>query len=615
MKAPSVIASPVAFMRLRKLESIERPPSPEKYLLVEQKYDGFKVLAVRDKSGDVRLYSRRGKDITHAAPAVVSKLMSILTPGDAVLGEMIYVVDGKQSLTSVQQILGSKSSARAKERTLAQGGQMHFVVYDLLAKAGRDATNRSLKHRRFYLGEMIPRQGIVYLAPSGIWEHRKKIAAQSVATGGEGIVVKDTRSPYMYRSTDDTEPFGQQWKYKPAEKEKTTDVILTGYKKEKSQLSFQAVQRKGSRDVPVGKISNLSLMVQDVLKRRIDQGERPVVEARYQEMTKSGKLRHAGFVRMRDDKPESSVTVENPSPFAIVVFAETPHTLTVLDRFEGIDAPVQAMVSRRISQERMPNATIKTMPEQDFMDTVRVAHTLGKRITLDPPPPHSPPTQNPRPSVVKRSIQREALLYDNFDDFARAYWEGCSTGTYWVATNKKRFTIDDSVKRKVAQGRFFLSCTPDLAFKNSIDKRKRYVAEVSTLAMPKGSIVTKRGAKYNQIKVVSAPENLFVYRVVDKKKAMSAYAWAKSILPTNRNELVEFYEKAHALDEKRREQLRKLSTKRQLRDERAKARSEYLAKQRSERAEREQRDFDLRVERARKASEKKRAKIRVKKSS
>ena len=40
------------------------------------------------------------------------------------------------------------------------------------------------------------------------------------------------------------------------------------------------------------------------------------------------------FVRIRDDKPATSATVENPSTISFVVFAESPSSIIALDRCE-----------------------------------------------------------------------------------------------------------------------------------------------------------------------------------------------------------------------------------------------------------------------------------------
>ena len=109
---------PIAFMRLRQLdrpEDILRHYKP-KDLAVEQKYDGFKVMASRGPSG-TKLYSRNGKDLTAKAPAIVKQLDRLLPNGTTVLGEMVYIANGQQELGLVQSVLHSAAALPRRIRS------------------------------------------------------------------------------------------------------------------------------------------------------------------------------------------------------------------------------------------------------------------------------------------------------------------------------------------------------------------------------------------------------------------------------------------------------------------------------------------------------------------
>jgi hypothetical protein len=283
-------------------------------IVVQEKYDGWKILAVRDRDG-VHLYTRHGNDASENFPELADEL-SYLPPGTAILGEIVgFDADGKQRLALIQSIAGSDPSEATEKRQklIDSGGSIAYFVYDMLWDRGQDIMSEPWEHRDSRLREVVEDGSIVRLVQSYPWSDYKRVIQRSLGAGGEGLVIKPRDSLYAHAGPGEDEPHGEWFKYK---KSYTEDVILDSYElgepdpRGYRKASFDAVQIKGGKRVRVGNLTNVSHQVQKQLMDMVDADEDPVVEVRYQERhPKTGLMRHMRFVRLRPDKPASSATL------------------------------------------------------------------------------------------------------------------------------------------------------------------------------------------------------------------------------------------------------------------------------------------------------------------
>ena len=307
---------PIAFMRLHQVDDPEEVLDQHDPgdIVVQEKYDGWKILAVRDRGG-VRLYTRHGNDASENFPDLADEL-SYLPVGTAVLGEIVgFDADGKQRLALVQSIAGSGSDeAQQKTRDLTEsGGSLAYFVYDMLWDRGDDIMSEPWEYRDSRLREVVEDGDQVRIVVSYPWDEHGNVIRRSLAAGGEGLVIKPKDSLYVHAGPGEDEPHGDWIKYK---KSYTEDVILDGYElgdpdpRGFRKASFDAVQIKDGRRVRVGNLTSVSHQVQKQLMDMVDAHEDPVVEVRYQERhPKTGLMRHMRFVRLRPDKPASSATL------------------------------------------------------------------------------------------------------------------------------------------------------------------------------------------------------------------------------------------------------------------------------------------------------------------
>ena len=152
----------------------------------ELKFDGYRAIGVK-AAGQVRLFSRNGKDFTRRFASVARALEAL--PNDTVVdGEIIaYDTDGRPSFNALQN-----------RRTTAPA--LHLYAFDLLTLSGESLTREPLERRRELL-----RTKVMPLMPDSIRYSETMVAspAQLIEAvreqGFEGIVAKRRDSAYKPR--------------------------------------------------------------------------------------------------------------------------------------------------------------------------------------------------------------------------------------------------------------------------------------------------------------------------------------------------------------------------------------------------------------------------------
>lgn len=578
---------PIAFMRLRQLdrpEDILRHYKP-KDLAVEQKYDGFKVMASRGPSG-TKLYSRNGKDLTAKAPAIVKQLDRLLPNGTTVLGEMVYIANGQQELGLVQSVLHSAAASRAIAQAHTLGGLLEFIVYDCLEYKLRPLEDEPWSIRRSHMERVIPAasKGGVRRSKVYSWSKRKDAMRDSLKAGGEGIVVKVKSSPYIYRKSGASEPHGQWWKHKvPGEKAHTEDVILCGYAKREKRLAFKMYQLdQGGNRVFVGYVSNLPRITERSVQKMSDKGQSVVAEISHQERFASGKFRHPGWIRLRPDKPLKSATFvakkkckmpkSNPtmrrSDYNVYVaqkLGDDIHLYTFSSR-DFVQPTANALSYQMLlaSANRAPiESTHVVMGDAALRKLLRKTKgriIRGKKFRQS----------NPRNSKVKDALAIEATRHDKFEAFAKSYWDACARGLYWVATDEKKFYIGQHERAKIDGSGLEVFCSPELALAGKHEKKK-YVAELDVTKLPGSSLRVVKGTDGSKIRIVGSAGSVKVTRVLDASRAKNAWKWQLSILPSSKEELRRVWEDAWS---RRRREVKMGRIRREKQEERERKRAE-----------------------------------------
>jgi bifunctional non-homologous end joining protein LigD len=151
----------------------------------EEKYDGWRVLAVKD-AGRVTLISRSGRD--H------SKSFRHITDALAALKPDTFTLDGEVAVFDEQLVSRFEWLRHLNHGDLAT--LPPYMVFDLLRLSEADYRQEPLRIRRRALEKLLKRQKIILparrLNPNGFaaW-------AEVLHRGWEGMVAKDPESLYV----------------------------------------------------------------------------------------------------------------------------------------------------------------------------------------------------------------------------------------------------------------------------------------------------------------------------------------------------------------------------------------------------------------------------------
>lgn len=162
--------------------------------IFEVKWDGVRTLAFCEP-GSTRLFSRTGREVTHQYPEF-SSLHEHLRVGDAVFDGEIVALDlqGRPSFELLQKRINLSRPAdisRGVERIA-----LDLVLFDQVFGEGEWRGNLPLSTRLEMLETSVTFGGRV-LRSEPIPTHGKALFEAASARGLEGIVAKQTMSPYL----------------------------------------------------------------------------------------------------------------------------------------------------------------------------------------------------------------------------------------------------------------------------------------------------------------------------------------------------------------------------------------------------------------------------------
>lgn len=156
----------------------------------EPKYDGFRAVAFA-RDGRVHLQSRQLRDLTAGFPDVAAAVARL---GDVVLdGELVVWRGGRLDFAALQDRL---RSGRGRVHGLVAAAPAAFVVFDLLARNGKDLRDRPYWKRRRKLEKLKLSDGLVLTPATTDPAVARSWMLVTIDTGIEGVVAKRLDQPY-----------------------------------------------------------------------------------------------------------------------------------------------------------------------------------------------------------------------------------------------------------------------------------------------------------------------------------------------------------------------------------------------------------------------------------
>ena len=346
--------------------TLEPPTAGDWYS--EIKFDGYRLLIA--KQGDqVRLLTRKGLDWTHRAKPLADAVRALGRESMMLDGELVALrPDGLSSFAELQAALsGNKTEA------------LVFYAFDLLHLDGWDLRPCRLDARKAVMADL------------GIWTDTIRfsdhitgdagpIRRQACSLGLEGIIAKKADAPYRAGRSEDwlklkcgnREEFIVLGWTPPAGSRTGIGSLHLGFHDPSGAMQYVGGVGTGFKDEELttlrARLEPLKASAPDGL---LLSGEKPdtkiiwvrpelVAEIQFAGWSGAGRVRHAVYLGLRDDKPEAEVVRDIPDPDAkreafrprrsgTIVSAKPPAKLAPITRKAGTPRAPQSAGAVKIS--------------------------------------------------------------------------------------------------------------------------------------------------------------------------------------------------------------------------------------------------------------------------
>lgn len=300
---------------------VKAVPSGDRWLH-EVKYDGYRMVC-RIDHGTVKIFSRNGKDWTHALAPVVKALGRLPAASAWIDGEVTTIdAQGKTNFQMLQNALADPAH-----------GVLTYFVFDVPYLNGYDLRKVPLTERKRVLRGLVPegdptlRNGVEFMGPGA------DFFVQACHFGLEGAVSKRAESLYRdgIRSRDWVKTkCGQRQEMviggftNPQGSRKGLGALLLGVYEPDGGLRYSGKVGTGFDDRTLIALHKaLDKLEQDTTpfvnpprgyEAKGVHWVRPklVAEVAFTEWTEDGTLRHPSFQGLREDKKASEVVREGP---------------------------------------------------------------------------------------------------------------------------------------------------------------------------------------------------------------------------------------------------------------------------------------------------------------
>jgi DNA ligase D-like protein (predicted ligase) len=291
--------------------------------LLERKFDGERCVAHR-RSGDVRLESRTGKDLTATYPEVRAALMGQRAREFLLDGEVVAYQGEQTSFSRLQQRLGTTSPSPQHMAAYP----VVYCVFDLLEIDGEVVTHLPLEERRARLTRAIRPSAALQLSKA--WrDNAQRRFDDACRSGWEGLIAKRADAPYAPGRSKDWLKLKCVWEQEfviggytdPTGSRTDFGALLVGYHEDgglryagKVGTGYSAARLRdlGARLRSL-ETSGPSFMDARPIPRGTN-WTRPelVAQIGFAEWTNDGRLRQPRFLGLRDDKRPAEVIRERP---------------------------------------------------------------------------------------------------------------------------------------------------------------------------------------------------------------------------------------------------------------------------------------------------------------
>ncbi len=174
-------------------EAMAKAASPGQEVAVDTKLDGIRV-QVHKYDGRVQVFTRSLEDITDRVPEVVEAVAALPAEVLVLDGEAIALRgDGRPRPF---QETGARTASRVDVPTLRAQVPLTPYFFDLLHVDGEDLVDAPGRERLDRLARLLPPDLVVPRTVTADPDEARRLFAEVVAAGHEGVVVKGLDAPY-----------------------------------------------------------------------------------------------------------------------------------------------------------------------------------------------------------------------------------------------------------------------------------------------------------------------------------------------------------------------------------------------------------------------------------
>ena len=394
---------------------VSTPPSTPGWCY-ELKYDGYRILA-RMRDGGVRLHTRNGLDWTQRLPTLAQAMESQSLPDGWYDGEIVVLdAQGRPDFQALQNAFDpvrgrsatrTRAAGAAKKNARPSAEAPVYFLFDLPWLEAEDLRRQPLRTRQAHLARILSEVDHPNLRLSGVFTtDAQHMLSSACELGLEGIIGKRLDAPYVAGRS------GHWIKLKCGERQEFviggyTDpqggrqglgALLLGYYDEDGHLQYAGKVGSGFNDKTL-KTLHSSLL-------RLRQEECPftptpaeagahwvkpklAAEVAFSQWTQTGRVRHAVFQGLREDKRTSQMTKEQAVKISSadrvvdkVSGSRKGDIATYYERFADLILP--HLKDRPVSLLRAPDGLKGELFFQKHMNAERLSGVIELDPELDP---------------------------------------------------------------------------------------------------------------------------------------------------------------------------------------------------------------------------------------
>ncbi len=279
--------------------------------LYEIKYDGYRMLAYK-QNGEIKIFSRNNKDYTNKFKPLIKSLKKI----DA----QSFVLDGE---VVAFDITGKSNFSLLLER-MKMGGEISYMLFDILALNGQDLRHYPLLQRKQILKELLVENDENLMFSEFLLNKGKQCFKFAKQHNLEGIVAKDINSIYAGKRNESWLKIKCYMRqefvicgFTKTDKNAVLSALLLGFYNNK-KLQFVGKVGTGFNEQEKQILrEKLNKILTDAAPFNLKTNEqifwvkpKLVAEIQFAELTKDNILRQPSFVGLREDKLAKDVKLE-----------------------------------------------------------------------------------------------------------------------------------------------------------------------------------------------------------------------------------------------------------------------------------------------------------------